>query len=257
MKFYLSNNTYFDTSKPLDISIPIASSENSVRAWYLEKPEITPVRTNEFIGSIEEGGSINFRNIKFNPHGHGTHTESCGHITPKVFSVNSVVKEFFFNALLISVKPFKQFNQKYKSSDLVITYNQVKEAIIDNEGFDALIIRTLPNHSTKLKNNYSGVNPPYFEVKIVDLLNELGIKHFFTDLPSVDRELDGGELSFHHRFWEVPENPNTVKTITELVFVDSKIKDGKYILELQIAPFENDASPSRPVLYKIKTVTNE
>jgi hypothetical protein len=29
------------------------------------------------------------------------------------------------------------------------------------------------------------------------------------------------------------------------------VKDGSYILNLQIAPFENDASPSKPVLYKI------
>ena len=40
-------------------------------------------------------------------------------------------------------------------------------------------------------------------------------------------------------------------TITEFIFVDNSIKDGLYILNLQVAPIENDASPSRPVLYKI------
>ena len=29
------------------------------------------------------------------------------------------------------------------------------------------------------------------------------------------------------------------------------IKDGKYLLNLQFAPFVADASPSRPILYKI------
>jgi len=256
MKLYLSNNSYFDTSEPLDISIPVSTNDNSVRAWYLEKPEINPVRTNEFLGSIEEGGSVNFRNIFFNPHGHGTHTESCGHITPQIYSVNSVVKEFFFNALLISVEPLKLQNKNYQTTDLVITYDQVKAAITKKEGFEALIVRTLPNQKGKLETNYSDTNPPYFEDQIVDLLHELGIKHFLTDLPSVDRELDGGKLSFHHRFWTVPENPSLEKTITELVYVDSDIQDGKYILELQVAPIENDASPSRPVLYKIKTVTH-
>jgi len=48
MKLYLSNNEYIDTEKPLDISIPISNNENSVRAWYLEKPEITPVRNDFF-----------------------------------------------------------------------------------------------------------------------------------------------------------------------------------------------------------------
>ena len=41
-------------------------------------------------------------------------------------------------------------------------------------------------------------------------------------------------------------------TITELIFVDDAVKDGSYLLNLQIASFENDASPSKPVLYKIE-----
>ena len=255
MKFYLSNNTYIETSEPLDISIPVSSTENSVRAWYLDKPEIVPVRSNEFLGSIEEGGSVNFRNIFFNPHGHGTHTESCGHITTKVHSVNSVVKEYFFKATLISIVPSNIQNDAYDTTDFVITYEQVKQELLGKENIEALIIRTLPNEKSKLAKNYSDTNPPFFEDGIVDLLNKKGVKHFLTDLPSVDRELDGGILSFHHHYWTVPENPNLERTITELVYVSSEIEDGEYVLELQVAPIENDASPSRPLLYKIKTVT--
>ena len=40
-------------------------------------------------------------------------------------------------------------------------------------------------------------------------------------------------------------------TITELAFIPEKIKDGKYILNLQIAAFVSDASPSRPILFEI------
>jgi kynurenine formamidase len=255
MKFYLSNNTYIDSSEPLDISISISGADNSVRAWYLEKPEITPVRNNQFLGSIEEGGSVNFRNIFFNPHGHGTHTESCGHITPKVYSVNSVLTEFFYKAVLISIQPTQIYNDNYKTTDSVITYDQVKDAIGDVKSVEALIIRSLPNDNCKLEKNYSDSNPPFFEDKVVDLLNHMKIKHFLTDLPSVDREMDSGLLSFHHRFWSVPEKPNLERTITELIYVNSDIEDGEYILDLQVAPIENDASPSRPILYKIKTVT--
>jgi len=74
------------------------------------------------------------------------------------------------------------------------------------------------------------------------------------DLPSVDKEKDGGALAFHHSFWEVPQNNRLDRTITEFIFVDDAIEDGEYILELQLAPFENDASPSRPVLYAISTI---
>jgi hypothetical protein len=40
-------------------------------------------------------------------------------------------------------------------------------------------------------------------------------------------------------------------TITEMIFVPNEIQDGSYILNLQITSFENDASPSKPILYKI------
>ena len=40
-------------------------------------------------------------------------------------------------------------------------------------------------------------------------------------------------------------------TITEMIFVDDTVDDGSYILNLQIASFENDASPSKPIIYII------
>jgi hypothetical protein len=40
-------------------------------------------------------------------------------------------------------------------------------------------------------------------------------------------------------------------TITEFIYVSNKVKDGEYLLNLMIAPFENDATPSKPILYEI------
>jgi hypothetical protein len=40
-------------------------------------------------------------------------------------------------------------------------------------------------------------------------------------------------------------------TITELIYVEDSVLDGRYILNLQSASFENDASPSKPILYTI------
>ena len=70
------------------------------------------------------------------------------------------------------------------------------------------------------------------------------------DLPSVDKEQDGGALAFHHAFWNVPDKPQTNKTITELIYVPNEASDGLYLLELQLSNFTNDAAPSRPLLYK-------
>lgn len=75
------------------------------------------------------------------------------------------------------------------------------------------------------------------------------IAHLLIDLPSVDREKDDGKLAFHHGFWQVPDNPQFHKTITEFIFIPDIVVDGLYLLNLQVAPFQNDAAPSRPVIF--------
>ena len=99
--------------------------------------------------------------------------------------------------------------------------------------------------------NYTQTNPPFLEDVAIYYLLELGVRHLLIDTPSVDKEVDGGALKSHHAFWNYPDNPNILKTITELIYVDDSIHDGSYLLDLQVAAFENDAAPSRPILYKI------
>ena len=100
MKLHLDDTTYIDTNEPLDLSIPLVNSEENPTAWYVEAPKFEVVRTENYIGSVQEGGSVNFRNVFFNPHGHGTHTECLGHITKQVHSVNTVLSTYFFNVLV-------------------------------------------------------------------------------------------------------------------------------------------------------------
>ncbi len=98
-----------DFSKPIDISIPTEASLPSSRAWYVDPIEIEIVRTEQFVGSVAEGGTTNFRNISFNPHGNTTHTECVGHIAEEVYSINEHLTNFFFRAQLITITP-EQFN---------------------------------------------------------------------------------------------------------------------------------------------------
>lgn len=249
MKLYIDSKSFIDTSKPLDISIPIVASSENLSAWYVDPPVIEPVRANGFLGSVQEGGSVNFRTIFFNPHGHGTHTECLGHITEKVHSVNDVLTQFICKAQLVTVQPESVWNDSEQVEDFIISASQIH---LTDESIDALIIRSLPNPLNKQHKNYSASNPPFLKLDILPELEKKGIKHLLIDLPSVDRESDGGALAFHHGFWKVPENPQFDKTITELIYVKDEIEDGVYILEMQMAPFVNDASPSRPVLYKIE-----
>jgi arylformamidase len=227
----------------IDISIPYRTSKDAASAWYVQPIKIEPVRGDGFVGSVAEGGSVNFRDITLNPHGNGTHTECVGHIAPECFSVNQHLKQWMYDALLISIKPESQ------GTDLVITLDQIKKAVGDSKP-EALVLRTLPNGSEKLSHQYSNTNPPYLEAAAAKWICDQGIDHLLLDLPSVDREVDGGELAAHRAFWNYPENPRMQATITELIFVPNEVADGEYLLNLQVAPIENDASPSRPVLYR-------
>ncbi|MET0760474.1 MAG: cyclase family protein [Flavobacterium sp.] len=240
-----------DLSKPIDISIPLTNTDANPIAWYIEKPTIEPVRFGDWIGKVSEGSSsTNFNNIFFNPHGHGTHTECLGHITKEIYSINQSLKQFFFLAEVVSVQP------EIQDEDLVITKSQIKNGL-KGKTPEAIIIRTLPNGNDKLSKKYSNTNPPYLAEEAAIFIRESGIKHLLIDLPSVDKEHDAGKLLAHKAFWNVKDVDNLNQdarldcTITELIFVSNEVNDGSYLLNLQIASFENDASPSKPVLYQI------
>jgi kynurenine formamidase len=240
-----------DLSKPIDISIPLTNTDDNPIAWYIEKPVIEPVVFGDWIGKVSEGkSSTNFNNIFFNPHGHGTHTECLGHITREFYSINQSLKQFFFLAELVSVLPEMQ------GEDCVITRNQIKK-VLGIKNPEAIIIRTLPNFKIKKSLKYSNTNPPYLAEDAAHFIRESGIKHLLIDLPSVDKEHDEGKLLAHKAFWRVKDvhnlNPDARLdcTITEMIFVPDEVQDGSYLLNLQIASFENDASPSKPILYQI------
>ena len=248
------NNTHIDLSKPIDISIPLTNNEQNPIAWYQNAPQIEPVIMGDWIGKVSEGKSAtNFNNIFFNPHAHGTHTECLGHITRDFYSINQCLKQFFFTAALISIEP------KSVGEDLIITKEQI-EIALGTTTPQAVIIRTLPNLATKKHLNYSNTNPPYLEEAAAIFIREKGIQHLLIDLPSVDREHDEGKLVAHKAFWnvkdinQVNDDARFNSTITELIYVDEKVTDGSYILNLQFASFENDASPSKPILFKIEEI---
>ena len=233
-----------DLSKPIDISIPL-SEDTHASAWYVEKPVFKPVVDGDWIGKVSEGGDVNFNTITFNPHAHGTHTETVGHITEKVHSINKHLTQFFFLAEVITVAP------ELRGEDYIISKKQVDHDL-KGKSPEALIIRTLPNGRDKLTMDWSHTNWPYLEEGAMIRFRKIGIKHLLIDLPSVDKEKDGGELKAHNAFWDVDGDMRLDATITEMIYVPHQVPDGRYLLNLQIAPFENDASPSKPVLYAIE-----
>jgi arylformamidase len=237
-----------DLSHPHDLSIPVRDGFENPNCFWAPSVEFSPLVAGSFIGSTAQGGPVNFFNVRLNPHGNGTHTECVGHIAKENYTINDCLRQFHFLAKLATIYPIKLEN-----GDRVVLRNQLEEVVQPAE-CEAFILRTLPNDGYKRTANYSGTNPPYLHHEAVEYLVECGIQHLLLDLPSVDREEDGGKLLAHRSFWRYGNGADAIRkksTITEMIFVENEIQDGLYLLNLQIASFELDASPSKPVIYEI------
>ncbi|MDQ3015905.1 MAG: cyclase family protein [Bacteroidota bacterium] len=223
------------------IAIPLDHENAQPNAFFAPLYEATPHHAGVWVGDTRQGASVNFYNVRINPHGNGTHTECVGHISSERYSVHQALGCGRWLAQLISVYPLAQENGDRVLMDL------------DWEsGAEALIVRTLPNHADKKSRIYGNTNPPYMDSGLARRLADEGIEHLLLDLPSVDREEDGGALLSHKAFWRYPENPRLTATITEMIYIDNVIPDGLYLLEIQIPALELDASPSRPFIYPLK-----
>lgn len=246
MEFTVTDGKYrIDTKQGTTISIPLRAGNQNPNAFYAKHPTINAVITDEFTGDTLIGGLCNFKDVSFNPHGNGTHTECVGHIAKERIDLADCLKEHHFLAQLITIEP------ESTNEDLVITKGLL-EAQIFEDNIQSVIIRTLPNEADKMTRNWSGSNPPYIHHEAVSYLVEMGIDHLLLDLPSVDRESDEGQLLAHKAFWNYPsENVRKHATITEMIYVPKSVKDGLYILNIQVMPIALDASASNIVVYPI------
>src|SRR5687767_7132088 len=277
----------FDTTKPIDISIPLRFNGPQPNAYGVEPASAKACEYGTLVGDTRRGGSCNFEQYTFIPHCSGTHTECVGHITHERISVRDCLRDAFVPATLVSIATVgsnetdETYPIAFQSGDELITAEKIRAELhrsvppasaggqVPNNnstsgsmeslppahagGTDfALIVRTLPNDDGKLSRLYDASNiPPYFTTDAMRYIAELGYKHLLVDVPSIDRLFDEGHLSNHRVFWNVEEGSfdlnersRITSTITELIYVPETVADGQYILNLQIAPFAADASPS-------------
>ncbi len=236
-------------NQAIDISIPLQNGNANPNAFHIPPPMFEPIRVGDFVGSVAAGSSANCENLLLNAHGNGTHTECIGHIIKERITIHQTLTNFHFLAQLISLPT---------SPDSVgnkwVTDPNLKAKLVS--GVEAVVIRTLPNENEKLRANYSGNFPAYLDPQLCKDLAESGIKHLLLDLPSVDPESDNGLMLAHKAFWSFPDNPRLDCTITEMIYVPNQVPDGKYLLNIQIASIESDASPSKPVLYILHASDN-
>lgn len=231
----------------VDIGILMQSGTENPTCYFANDPIFETIRAGTFVGSVAEGGSVNHQTLHWTTHGNGTHTECFGHISA---DFNGTMAHCFTHilttCLLVSQQP------AVRGNDLIL--DNLQDHVWQQEGVEALAVRTLPNGIHKTKKKYSGTNPPYWDKSVTEKIGKAGYRHLLTDLPSLDREQDGGLLSAHKSFfgWPTPFVP--YRSVTELIFVPDSVPDGLYLLCLQILRIQSDASPSRPVLISLKKV---
>lgn len=252
------------------IAIPVRFEAPSLTAFGAPPAARASVSGPGFVGDTTRGGSCNVRELHLIPHCHGTHTECVGHLTDEPLSVDLVLRETLFPATLVTVAPEPAAGHAEADhaiaapGDRLVSARGLRQAL--GSGPDpfhrAIAIRTTPNGTDKLAARYDGAAPPpYLTAAAGALLADLGCDHVIVDLPSLDRMADAGKLAAHRAFFGLPAGSRTLAaarrghaTITELAFVADEIADGRYLLDLQLAPFANDATPSRPLLVPLEEI---
>jgi kynurenine formamidase len=249
-----------DLSRAFDLSVPIYFDERSARAFGLPHASHEPFRAGAFVGDVAQGGSVNCEVLELAPHGNGTHTESVGHVVGDPISVHDVAPRALLHTRVVTVAPARlgdcdeTYGGAHADDDLVVTRAALLSAWPGGGGERALVLRT-----GGFRESYNGTNPPYLTDDAARLLRERAIDHVLVDLPSLDKEDDGGALSAHRVFFGLAPDQKALnhqtlppRTITELCHVPAECADGRYLLSLGVAPFVTDAAPARPLLFALE-----
>ncbi len=228
-----------------------------------------PLEVAGFIGSVAHGASCNCEVVQFIPHCNGTHTECAGHLTQEPLDAYPLAPAGLVPAMLLSVTPQscaaagEDSDPAAGDGDLLVTRRALERAwpALAPFGVRALVVRTLPNPPAKAQRDYTAGNAAYLSRPAAQLLVERGIEHLVVDLPSLDREHDAGRLTAHRIFFGLPPGSTRLAaatrahaTVTELAYVPDSLRDGPYLLELQVPAFSGDAVPCRPLLYGLRQV---
>ncbi|WP_457652087.1 cyclase family protein [Rhodocaloribacter sp.] len=264
------NRTYrVDLADGIDLALPLDFHGPQPNAYGVPRAEARTYEDGGFVGDVRRGGGCNFEEYRLIPHCHGTHTEGVGHIAARRIPVHTILDRSLFPATLVTLAPEdalasgEAYDPAPAPADRFLTRAGLEAALedADPDFLEALVIRTLPNDPDKRFRDYMRAPPPFFSLDAMRFVVNLGVRHLLLDLPSVDRTFDEGKLSAHHVFWGVPQGSHEVdarafsrNTITEMIFVDDAVPDGRYLLSLHVAPFVADAAPSRPWLFPLRPV---
>ena len=255
-----------DLAQPVSLAIALDFANGQPRHFGAPPATSRPFAVPGFEGAVARGASCNCQTLTLIPHCNGTHTECVGHLTREPLDAHDVAPLGLLPAILVTVEPVTHAEREGtdpnpQPGDLLITRQALKrgwDSIAPPFAPLALVLRTLPNHPGKRHHDYSNQTPPYLTREAAQWLVEHDIEHLVVDLPSIDRAHDAGRLTAHRLFFGLPRGdthlahamrPNA--TVTELAYIPDTLKDGPFLLEIQVPALGGDAVPSRPLLYPL------
>lgn len=251
-----------DVSVPIDVTRGIVPGHAGI-AFHLGGAREEPVRAGGFVGSVAEGGSVNCQSLDVRVHGNGTHIECVGHILAERVVIADVLPPPLIVGWLAHVPAtplhasHDQVIGQSDGADLVVTESALRQA------FAPCLARGLAPGAAVLRvsgpwPDFSGQNAPYFTDNAIAYLCALGIVHLLVDLPSLDREHDGGTVPAHRRFWgiaagqrDLAGQPPSPRTVTELLAIPPDASEGLYLVNLQVPVLHSDAAPARVLLFPL------
>lgn len=260
----------FNPEQSTDWTTPVAFSSGGAEAFGLTERHHRAVDVGGgFVLEVAKGASVNCANVTFNPHSHGTHTECVGHITADRRLISEITIAPLLPATMVSVAPVllsstdEGYDGSHRGDDHVISGALLERALasVTVAGFDqALVLRCV--EAPDASRAWSGTNPPYLTREAIDFLSRGPYQHLITDLPSLDREDDGGGVPNHRAWWglaagasESSEALFAQRTVTEMAFIGPDQPDGPWLLSLQPAALESDAAPSRLLAMRPQATT--
>jgi len=257
--------------RAVDLSIPVDPGQAAL-AFSLPDAVSAPFRAGGFVGDVAQGGSVNCHTLSFCAHGNGTHTECVGHIVKDHVHVGDAVPYGPMPACVFTLSTTalaesgEHTDGKSAPDDRVVTARGLdarRRAIAPRDAHLFVVVLRLDDARGHAGRAWSGTNPPYFTRELCALLRAWGTHHVVVELPSLDREDDGGTVPAHHAFFGVESGARALarapepRTVTELAVVPDDVTDGECLLDLQVAPIRSDAAPSRPMLLPLPVVDED
>jgi len=216
------------------------------QAFDMPSFHVQTVEGGGFVGDVNRGGSCNVRLLSFTPH-NLTHIETANHVVSGGLTINDIP---------VSVLSGLCYMVDLSQEELVDGYIRPQQI----EGLELAPETTILAIKTQLSmqspfEDYTGTDPICLHPATTAFLSSQypQISFLLLDLPSADKEDDGGKLLAHRNFFGLSEHPTGLpKAIMELGYLQSVSSTGYYYVVSTPARVDLDAIITDVVFYDIQ-----